>query len=288
MEQKKDHTPFLLKVIRWGFPKLEVIAPSLAHKFFVKLFFTPLRYTTPEKERKAETFADQFTFSIEDKVIQGYQWGKTMPYVLVVHGWAGRATQFRRFIKPLQAAGYSVIGFDGPAHGRSSGKKTTITEFEAAIKKIYELKGEPEAIIAHSFGGGAVFFSAVNGVPVKKLINIASPTIGDEIINTYLRTINGSAKSGTRFKQYIQQTFGNPFDTYTASSLVKRLPSPIDLLLVHDENDREVEIKHALTLKEIYPSARLLQTKKLGHTRILKDNDVIRNCVTFIQEGRLS
>ncbi len=285
--KQKDHTPFLLKVIRWGFPKLEVIAPSLAQKFFINLFFTPLNFKTPEKEKKAETFADTFTFSIGDKVIQGYQWGKSKPYVLVVHGWAGRATQFRRFIKPLQAAGYSVVGFDGPAHGRSSGKKTTITEFEAAIKKIYELKGEPEAIIAHSFGGGAVLFSASNGLPVKKVINIASPTIGDDVINTYLRTINGSVKTGEALKRYVLETFGKPFDEYIASHLVKHLPAPIDLLLIHDEDDREVDIKNAHELVRIYPSTRLLQTKKLGHTRILKDDDVIKNCVTFIQDGRL-
>jgi len=286
--KQKDHTPFLLKIIRWGFPKLEKMAPSLADKVFIKLFFSPVNFQAPEKEKKAETFAERFNFNVDDKTIQAYQWGKTKPYVLVLHGWAGRATQFRRFIKPLAAAGYSVIGFDAPAHGQSTGKSTTIIEFEHAIRKIYELHGEPEAIIAHSFGGGAVFFAAANGLPVKKLINIASPTIGDEIINTYLRTIHGSAKTGESFKHYIHKTFGKPFDEYTASYLVQHLPKPIDLLLVHDEDDREVVLRHALELRKLYPSARLLQTTKLGHTRILKDDDVIRNCVTFIREGRLA
>lgn len=282
---KKDRTPFMLKAVRWIFPRAERIAPTLTHRYFVNLFFTPLRYQTPEKERKAETFSSTFSFDIENKKVHAYTWGNSARYILVVHGWAGRATQFRRFVKPLLAAGYSVIGFDAPAHGNSEGKRTTIFEFEQVLQKIYGLKGEPEAIIAHSFGGGAVLHAAMNGLPVKKLINIASPTIGDEIINTYLRTIHGSQAAATFFKNFILSTYGKPFDEYTALHFIKHLPSPVDLLLIHDADDREVALQHAEALVKIYPSARLIRTQGLGHTRILKDNAVIEAAVTFITAG---
>lgn len=287
MKQKKDHTPFPLKVIRWLFPKAEAIVPSLTHRYFLKLFFTPFRFPFPEKEKKAVQFAELFSFQIRDKKIQGYTWGKSDRYVLVIHGWAGRATQFRRFVKPFLAAGYQVIGIDGPAHGLSAGSRTDLYEFEECLKKVYELKGEPEGILAHSFGGGAVLFAAMNGLPVKRLINISSPTIGDEIINTYLLTINGSQNTGEVFKQNILRVYGKPFDEFTASYFVKNLPNPLELLLVHDENDREVKPIHAEHLKKLYPQAHLLKTVGLGHTRILKDNAVIKTCVTFIQTGRL-
>lgn len=282
---KKDHTPFMLKAVRWIFPKAERIAPALTHRYFVNLFFTPLRYPTPEKERKAETFSNTFSFEIEGKKVQGYTWGNSSRYILVIHGWAGRATQFRRFIKPLQAAGYSIVGFDAPAHGNSTGKRTTILEFEQALKKIYELKGEPEAIIAHSFGGGAALYSAMNGLPIKKLINIASPTIGDEIIRTYLRAIHGSPAAAAYFKKFIINTYGKPFDEFTALHFVKQLPQPVDLLLIHDADDKEVVLQHAEALLKIYPSARLIRTQGLGHTRILKDNAVIEAAVTFVTAG---
>jgi pimeloyl-ACP methyl ester carboxylesterase len=282
---KKDKTPFMLKAVRWIFPRAERLAPTLTHRYFVNLFFAPLHYPTPEKERKAETFSHTFSFEVENKKVQAYTWGDHAKYILVVHGWAGRATQFRRFIKPLLAAGYSVIGFDAPAHGNSAGKRTTIFEFEQALKKIYELKGEPEAIMAHSFGGGAVLHAAMNGLPVKKLINIASPTIGDEIINTYLRTINGSPKAAAFFKNFIRTTYGKPFDEYTALHFIKHLPAPLDLLLIHDADDREVALQHAEALVKVYPSARLIRTTGLGHTRILKDNAVIDAAVTFITTG---
>jgi pimeloyl-ACP methyl ester carboxylesterase len=279
---KKDKTPLVLKVVRWGFPIAERFMPELAHWFFVKLFFSPLHYKIPVKEKKAISFADKFTLQITDKSIQCYAWGKSEKIVLLVHGWGGRATQFRRFVKPLMAAGYKVIGFDGPAHGNSSGRKTSLFEFEETLKKIYEQVGVPHAIIAHSFGGGAVLFSAMNGLSVSKLINIASPSIGDEIINTYLRAINGSSKTGEFFKGYILETTHKSFDEFTSLYFVKHLPKRIDLLLVHDENDKEVSIEHANALLDVYPQAGLYKTKGLGHTRILKNDAVIQYCVTYI------
>ncbi|MBL7859321.1 MAG: alpha/beta hydrolase [Cyclobacteriaceae bacterium] len=279
---KKDKTPLLLKFIRWGFPKLEWLAPALARKFFVNLFFTPLHYAPTEKERKAESYAEKFSLEVSGKRIQCYAWGKADKVVFVMHGWAGRATQFRRFLKPLNAAGYRVVGFDGPAHGQSEGKRTNIMEFEAVLKKLIEKEGKPEAILSHSFGGGVALYAVMNNLPVQKLINIASPTIGDEIINTYLKAIGGSSGTKEFFKAYIQKTMGRPFDEFTALHFIKKLPRKIDLMLVHDDADREVSIQHPLALLELYPSATLYKTSGLGHSRILKDNAVIQECVTFI------
>ncbi len=281
-KHKKDRTPFMLKLVRWGFPKLEAYSPALAHRYFLRIFFTPLKYPVHEKEDKATSYAKLFTLTAADQTVQGYVWGEEGPYVLLVHGWAGRATQFRRFVKPLLRAGFRVIGFDGPAHGRSTGRRTNLFEFRETINRIYEMHGEPSAIIAHSFGGVAVLFAAMHGLPVRKLVNIASPSIGDEVIRTYLKAVNGSWSTGLFFKDYIKRTQGKTFDEFSSLHFVQNLPQPIDMMVVQDENDREVEMPHAEALIEAYPRARLLRTQKLGHTRILKDDDVIRKIVAFI------
>ncbi|MFZ6012769.1 MAG: alpha/beta hydrolase [Bacteroidota bacterium] len=282
--KKKDQTPTLLKLVQWGFPKLEKIAPALADRLFVKIFFSPLRYRVPEKEKEIIRAAEKFEVEAAGKRIQCYAWGNG-PVVLFVHGWAGRAGQFRKLILALTQHGYRAVGFDGPAHGKSEGKNTNIIEFKEALEKIYAKEGTPVALIAHSFGGGAVLYSAMTGLTVKRLINIASPTIGDEIINTYLRTINGSSRTGETFKKYIVSTYGKPFHEFTALYFVKHLQQKIALLLVHDEDDLEVTIQHPHELKKLYPPAQLFITKGLGHTRILKDDAVIDRCVTFIKEG---
>jgi hypothetical protein len=276
--------PMSLRAIRWVFPKVEKISSRLALIFFEYIFFSPLRYKTPERERIAERSAKKFSVVAFNKKIQCYEWGdEKLPYVLVVHGWAGRATQFRKFIPLFNKGGYRIIGFDGPAHGQSEGRRTSIIEFEEAIKSIANEKGLPQAIIAHSFGGGASLYAIVNGFAVNKLINIATPTIADRIIQSYLKAIGGSWKTGQNFKKFIQQKHNRSFDEFTILHLIKRAPSGLQLLLVHDENDRDVDIGHAHELIKVYPSARLLATSGLGHNRILKDDQVITACLEFVR-----
>jgi hypothetical protein len=49
-----------------------------------------------------------------------------------------------------------------------------------------------------------------------------------------------------------------------------------------------VILDHPLELKKRYPKASLHITKGLGHTRILKDDEVISTCVTFMGGRRLN
>jgi esterase/lipase len=287
MRKKKYKPPFLLRAIQWSYPKVERIAPALAHRFFMTLFFTPLKHKTPEKEIKSATFAEKFTVTVTGKKVQVYQWGKSDKTILFVHGWAGRATQFRRFIKSFLAAGYQCVGFDGPAHGLSEGKTTTIREFADAMQKIVDRVGQPEAVIAHSFGGGATLFAITEGLPVKTVVTMASPTIADEIIHTYMITIGASEKTRAAFKKEVIRRYGKPFEEFTALRLIHRLPKPINLFMVSDEDDREVKPEHAHALKAVYPAAQVHLTRGLGHNRILKDSQVISAILEFVKDHPL-
>ncbi len=275
-----------LLTIRWLFPKLEKISPPLATRFFIRLFFSPFRYPRPEKEVPYVQSAEKFDLVVNNKRVQCYRWGNAaQPYVLVVHGWAGRATQFRKFISAFTDAGYGVVGFDGPAHGLSEGKRTNILEFEQVFQQLFVQLGAPAAVVAHSFGGVAMLYAMAQGLPVNKLINIASPTIGDEVINTYLRAINGSAPTGQAFKDWMVKTYQKTFDEFSGLHLIQQIKTPFSLLLWYDEDDKEVTSEHGLALKKVFPAAELVITKGLGHNRILKDEAVIARCLEFVKQA---
>ena len=286
MKKVNNNLPVLLQITRWIFPKLERWAPFIAERIFRLVFYVPVRYRVPEKEREAEKSSRQFSIKVEGRKIHVYSWGdERWPYVLFLHGWAGRATQFRKFIEPLHTSGFRMIGVDGPAHGRSDGTATNIREFETVLQEIFRQLGKPAAMITHSFGGAATLYSAMQGLPVRKLVNIASPSVADEILKTYLRAINGSWPSAEKFKKYVLKRTGKTFEEFTALHAVQHLPHPIDLLMIQDEEDQDVFMIHALELQKIYPSARLLKTTGLGHTRILKDDMVIQQAIEFIKQA---
>lgn len=279
---KKSKIPLALRFIQWAFPKLEALSPRLASRWFQHLFFTPIRYKLPEKEMQVLKHAEKYELKVGEKAIRVNAWGKG-PVIVVVHGWAGRGTQFRKFIAPFNQAGFRVVALDGPAHGQSQGKSTEIMEFAQAITSVF-MHEKAVAIIAHSFGGVASLYAIAQGMPATVLVNIASPTIAEEIVQNFLKALKASARMGQFFREFIIKRTGKQFEDFSALALIKQVKTTLNLLLIYDENDQEVTMAHAHAMKKQYPQAILFETKGLGHTRILKEETVINRCVTFIQQ----
>jgi pimeloyl-ACP methyl ester carboxylesterase len=53
-------------------------------------------------------------------------------------------------------------------------------------------------------------------------------------------------------------------------------------LIVHDDNDPEAPLIEGKSVLREWPGARLVTTHGLGHTRLLRDPDVVREVTTFI------
>ena len=279
-KKKNNNIPIVLRIISFLFPKLEIISPFLANRLAVQLFHRPFRFKPTIPEKKAAEQAEKFKIKINKKNIQVYTWGEGKP-VLMVHGWSGRGTQFRKFIKPFNDHGLKVIAIDGPAHGKSEGNSAHAREFVETVVKLQEVYGEFESLIGHSFGGVVNINCVHYGVAVKKLILIASPTIAEDIIADFLKKINASAERGLYFKQWLFRKNGVHFEDASIYALADQIPD-IPILVIHDEEDRDVPIHHAEVLKGKLPHIELYKTKGLGHLRILKDKAVINKCIDFI------
>ena len=94
------------------------------------------------------------------------------PAILLAHGWSGHAAQFDAWIEPLVSAGYRVVLFDAPAHGRSGGAETNLVDMGGAVQHVAGLYGPLHAIVAHSFGAPATLFALQHGLAVDRLVLI--------------------------------------------------------------------------------------------------------------------
>ncbi|WP_346114277.1 alpha/beta hydrolase [Nonomuraea maheshkhaliensis] len=54
------------------------------------------------------------------------------------------------------------------------------------------------------------------------------------------------------------------------------------LLVVHDRDDQVVDLTGAEAITKAWPRAELLRTEGLGHQRILRDPEVVRQVVRFL------
>src|SRR3970040_3198587 len=92
------------------------------------------------------------------------------PSALLAHGWGGRATQMRRFVPALVAAGYRVVAYDQPAHGLSEGRLTGLPDFADALAEVARHHGGVRAVIAHSLGGPAAAIALARGLALARVV----------------------------------------------------------------------------------------------------------------------
>ena len=280
--KKKIKIPLKLVISGLLFSKVERVWPWLAHRWFVRIFFSTARFELPTGEKECMDLADKSTFNFEGKKIQVYTWGVGKP-VLLVHGWMVRATQFQKFIPAFNAAGYQVVSFDSTGHGLSDGNKSHLMEFAGIIKMLSDHIGSFEMVVGHSLGGVASLHAVKNYGVTSRLVMLASPVISQEIVDEFRKKIGASKGCEGYFNQYIEKKFGHPFEHYSGSYIISDVKN-IDLFLVYDENDKEVSMKNPAVMKERYPEAKVLVTEGLGHNRILKDEGVIESTLKFLDK----
>lgn len=262
---------------------LQFISYSWATTYAIKLFRTPIRFKTPESEKLMANNSKKTIHYIPeiDKKVVAYSYGESERKVLLVHGWSGRGTQLYKIADKLLENGYMTISFDAPAHGKSPGKITMMTEFVATIKQLEKEFGNFEIAIGHSLGGMAVLNAVKQGVNVQKIISIGAADMITDIIKNFVQKLKLKPIIVTKMKDFFFKTFQVDIDDYSASVAAKKVEIPA--FIIHDIEDFEVAVSCAYNIRQNLKKGELLITNGFGHTRILKENLVIERIIKFIK-----
>lgn len=282
--EQPPQEPFILPLIRGGFRWLGPLFPRLAARVAYRFFTSPRQRARHNKSEPILEQARVFEFLAGRRMLKGYEWGQGDRVVLLVHGWESRGTALRTFVAPLLAAGYRVIAFDGPAHGDSRGRATTMPEFAGAIRAVMNQFGTIEHIITHSFGGPSTLFALRHLDPdrrIKKLVMIAAPNRAKAVFDRATGMLGVRGKAKAIFRQMLERSAGLPLH---AADVSGTLPPPrIDeVLLLHDREDAIVPFSDALETAHNWPEAQLLATSGYGHYRLMKNPDLIRYVADFL------
>lgn len=275
----------MLRALSYALRALTVVAPWLAGRFALTLFCTPV--STAAANRKAELRAAEVFDSAEElTVVSGrrrlaaYSWG-TGPAVLLVHGWAGRATQFRSMVPPLTEAGFRAVAIDLPAHGRSPGRMSNGFEFAEAIEALSEHVGGADAVIAHSLGALSTSIALARGLPVRRVVYLAPFVTLDFGYRSFAEQLGLSDAGANALRRAVERRFG---DDIWRRAAADQLIAGVDLpaLIVHDADDPEVPLEEGMRLADSWSSAELMVTSGLGHRRLLRDPEVLTRIAKFL------
>ncbi|KAB8163001.1 alpha/beta fold hydrolase [Streptomyces sp. 3MP-14] len=263
------------------------VAPRLAGRAALSVFRRATgRVPVRPAEEPTMARAHAETRTVGDVRVAVYRWGAGPRPVLLVHGWQFRAARFAPLVEALLARGHAVVSFDAPGHGASGGTGSDLPELRRIIGRLADEHGPFGAVVGHSFGGLAAWYALAGGVPAERLVTMSTPvefewvmdSFGDQLgLNSRVRRAMGQ-QLAERFLPGVPQ----PLRTLSATHRPERVTVP--LMVVHDEEDRQVPVAQARLLLAAHARrADALLTRGLGHNRILADPEVIDAVLAFVR-----
>ncbi|WP_299242070.1 alpha/beta hydrolase [uncultured Aquimarina sp.] len=263
------------KVLNW-------ISPFLASRFGARLFLTPFKYKRPERERTMaiESRKEKVKIKNINRDVIVYNYGTSNKKVLLVHGWSGSGTQLSKIADQLLQKGFSTVSFDAPAHGEAPGKRSNMPHFIETIHQLEKTHGPFYSAIGHSLGGMSLLRATKFGFMIEKLVIIGTANSVTKITKEFVRNLQLSQKTGRLMKRYLDERYGEDLDNYSGGISAEAVKIPT--LVVHDKNDVDVNYKEAIEIHKKLTKGTLLLTEKLGHRKILGDQEVIGKIIEFI------
>jgi len=272
------------KFARSLFPAFARLAPNAAANLALKLFLSPPRVKTPSWERPFIESSAPGELTVHGRPFRTYSWGNGSRTIVMCHSWGGRATQLGNFIKPLNDAGFRVVGFDAPAHGSSKGKQTDMMEYSAAVNEVVANFGPVHGVLGHSFGAGNALFSWERfGFDVPRMALIGCFSNATWVTERFGEILGIPNSVMREMRATLETRYGGELNWASLDICKFAQKFQGDLLMVHDRDDNEIPHFHAERIVETAarPGVTLMSTRKQGHRRILRDQQVVARVTEF-------
>lgn len=210
--------------------------------------------------------------------LAAWEWGpESGPTVVLAHGWNGRGRQLAAIARAIAARGYRAVTFDQPGHGASGGRLASIPRMAEAIAAVSQATGGARAVVAHSLGAVAATYALSRGLGAEAAVFIAPPVSPARWIDHFSRVVGLPEASVAQLIKNVETRAGVPAAELDPLVLAPHIDA--ELLIVHDDGDREVPLAAGAALAEAWPGARLVVTSGLGHNRVLADRGAIATIV---------
>ncbi|HWS59991.1 MAG TPA: alpha/beta hydrolase [Flavobacterium sp.] len=260
------------------------ISPKLSILFAAKLFTTPIKHKTPKRELEMDRKSIQKLIEIPsiNKKVMVYEYGKSDKKIILSHGWSGRGTHLFKIAEGLLKAGYSTISFDAPAHGKSPGRTTIMSEFVETIMEIEKQFGPFEAAVGHSLGGMSLLNATKNGLAIHRLVIIGSGDIIQDILDNFISKLKLKSSISSQLRIHFEKKYGVEMDSYSAYKSAKEITIPV--LVIHDKNDSEVPVEAGIHIHKHLKNGEIYLTEGLGHRKILGNSEVVEKLIAFLQK----
>ncbi|MBA3497490.1 MAG: alpha/beta fold hydrolase [Gemmatimonadales bacterium] len=274
--------PARVLALRAVFTTVGSLAPGIAARWAESIFCTPPRHQPRSGDETYLATGRRFTVRSEGQALAGWEWGEG-PTIMLVHGWGSRAGRFSAMAGALAGAGFRVVAYDGPAHGRSTGRFASLPEFARALRAVGDIVGPVYGLVGHSLGGAAALLALRDGLAAERVVLLAAPADVTRFLTGLADQLRLSPTTRAAMRRNLETRLRMRWDELHLPTIARSL-RPTALLL-HDRDDPEVPYGDGEEIADAWPGARLVATSGLGHRAILRDPAVIEESVAFLAEA---
>jgi pimeloyl-ACP methyl ester carboxylesterase len=269
----------MMLFLRFLFRVLQLVAPSRAAAWAERVFFTAPRTRLTHAQREQLELARPISLVVHGRRIAAWTWGDG-PIVYLVHGWGSRGARLAAFVRPLVDAGFQVVTFDGPGHGASEGRLSSMPEFARALQALVTAVGPAHGVIAHSLGASAATLAMHWGVPVERAVFVApaADPVGYTLRWAGMLGLRPSIVAAMRAQSERRLAFRWDDLNVPAMAGGRRVP----LLVFHDAGDTVVPPEDGRAIAAAWPGARMVTTTGLGHRDIVRAAEIVKEAAAFL------
>ncbi len=278
----------LYRTLGVGLNALSFISPRYAGELTFALFAKPPKPNVRPKERAFLDLADRQDITWNGLHIPVYSWGPAAaPVVFCAYGWGYNAGRWRHYVPALNDAGYRVVAFDAPGHGLADYSSLDYPTYVALEAHLLRMIGGCALILSHSFGGGCLV-EALTQLPremqPKRAVFMGVFSEVRWIFTVFANSLQLRPAVFREMQAYIERRTGRSLDEFDVATNGSKL-GHIDLMLVHDPEDRVTSYRNAARNHSHWPGSHLYAPLGAGHH--LGTAEVTGNILRFLLNGDL-
>lgn len=215
--------------------------------------------------------------------LAAWRWHGTRRRVLLVHGWTSRAATMAPLVRSLVDAGHEVIAFDAPGAGLSPGTRGNLIGYADTIRRVDELLGGFDVIVAHGTGATAALMGL--GPTRARAWALLAPSDPPRVVASWCRYLGGSrgAQLWSAVEDLVLQQAGVPTSTFSLLDAAHEAGG--SMLVAHGHLDVHAPFEHGASLATAWPGARFVDLVEGDHRSVLHDDAVHQAIVRLADEA---
>ncbi len=223
--------------------------------------------------------AKKETFTLNSETLQAYIWEGNEKAVLLAHGWESNASRWKKTLPYLKQTGYTIVAFDAPAHGLSSGAEFNTPKY-AEFLDFLTKKYHAEILIGHSLGGAAItyFLNQYQNPAIEKVALLGVPSEFKIIRDNFNTLLGLNSKVKSMLKSYYAEKFNIDFNEFSGHKLAENFSQKA--FIAHDIDDKIVRVDEGRKFAQAWKNALYIETKGSGHS--LHNKELYQELVIFI------